>query len=109
MGGDGPDTYSDAHLKFSRLWFDASTVLGTGDRLGARVELDFFGGAQRLFSQFFAKQILDQAGQRLSLLDRVDLRLHDKGFRHGKRKLDLVFFPRPCYHFNHLLKPFYHT
>lgn len=45
VGGDGPDTYSDAHLKFSRLWFDASTVLGTGDRLGARVELDFFGGA----------------------------------------------------------------
>ncbi|MDC7808274.1 DcaP family trimeric outer membrane transporter [Luteimonas sp BLCC-B24] len=45
VGGNGPDTYSDAHLKFSRLWFDASTVLGTGDRLGARVELDFFGGA----------------------------------------------------------------
>lgn len=45
VGGDGPDTYSDAHLKFSRLWFDASTVLDSGDRLGARVELDFFGGA----------------------------------------------------------------
>lgn len=45
VGGDGPDTYSDAHLKFSRLWFDASTVLDSGDKLGARVELDFFGGA----------------------------------------------------------------
>ena len=45
VGGDGPDTYSDAHLKFSRLWFDASTTLDSGDRLGARVELDFFGGA----------------------------------------------------------------
>lgn len=45
VGGDGPDTYSDAHMKFSRLWFDASTVLDSGDKLGARVELDFFGGA----------------------------------------------------------------
>jgi len=45
VGGDAPDTYSDAHLKFSRLWFDASTVLDSGDKLGARVELDFFGGA----------------------------------------------------------------
>ncbi|NYZ63468.1 DcaP family trimeric outer membrane transporter [Luteimonas deserti] len=45
VGGNGPDTYSDAHLKFSRLWFDASTTLDSGDRLGARVELDFFGGA----------------------------------------------------------------
>lgn len=45
VGGDGPDTYSDAHVKFSRVWFDASTVLDSGDRLGARVEFDFFGGA----------------------------------------------------------------
>jgi hypothetical protein len=45
VGGDGPDTYLDAHGKFSRLWFDASTTLDSGDRLGARVELDFFGGA----------------------------------------------------------------
>jgi len=45
VGGNAPDTYSDAHLKFSRLWFDASTVLDSGDKLGARVELDFFGGA----------------------------------------------------------------
>ncbi|RPD84102.1 DcaP family trimeric outer membrane transporter [Luteimonas sp. 100069] len=45
VGGDGPDTYSDAHVKFSRLWFDASTVLDSGDKLGARIELDFFGGS----------------------------------------------------------------
>ena len=45
VGGDGPESYSDAHMKFSRLWFDASTVLDSGDKLGARVELDFFGGA----------------------------------------------------------------
>lgn len=45
VGGNAPDIYSDAHLKFSRLWFDASTVLDSGDKLGARVELDFFGGA----------------------------------------------------------------
>lgn len=45
VGGDGPDTYSDAHAKFSRVWFDASTVLDSGDKVGARVEFDFFGGA----------------------------------------------------------------
>ena len=45
VGGDGPETYSDAHMKFSRLWLDASTTLDTGDRLGARLELDFFGGS----------------------------------------------------------------
>jgi len=45
VGGDGPETYSDAHVKFSRLWFDASTVLDSGDKLGARIELDFFGGS----------------------------------------------------------------
>ncbi|ASR43425.1 hypothetical protein BEN78_08610 [Xanthomonas citri pv. mangiferaeindicae] len=44
VGGEGPDTYMDAHAKFSRLWFDASTVLDSGDKLGARVEMDFFGG-----------------------------------------------------------------
>jgi len=40
-----PGTYFDAHAKFSRLWFDASTTLDGGDKLGARVEIDFFGGA----------------------------------------------------------------
>lgn len=40
-----PDTYSDAHAKFSRIWFDASTTLDSGDKLGARFEMDFFGGA----------------------------------------------------------------
>jgi len=41
----GPDPYFDAHAKFSRLWFDASTTLNGGGKLGARVEVDFFGGA----------------------------------------------------------------
>ncbi len=45
VGGNGPDTYMDAHAKFSRLWFDASTTLDSGDKLGARFELDFFGGS----------------------------------------------------------------
>ena len=45
VGGNGPETYSDAHMKFSRLWLDASTTLDSGDRLGARLELDFFGGS----------------------------------------------------------------
>ena len=45
VGGDGPDTYMDAHAKFSRIWFDASTTLDSGDKLGARLELDFFGGS----------------------------------------------------------------
>jgi hypothetical protein len=44
VGGDAPDTYVDAHAKFSRIWFDASTVLDSGDKLGARFEMDFFGG-----------------------------------------------------------------
>lgn len=45
VGGEGVDSYMDAHAKFSRLWFDASTTLDSGDRIGARFELDFFGGA----------------------------------------------------------------
>ncbi len=45
VGGNGPDPYMDSHVKFSRLWFDASTQLDSGDKLGARIELDFFGGA----------------------------------------------------------------
>src|SRR5690606_27040000 len=45
VGGEGEDVYLDSHAKFSRLWFDASTELDSGDRLGARFELDFFGGA----------------------------------------------------------------
>ncbi|MCA0395117.1 MAG: hypothetical protein LCH70_13550 [Proteobacteria bacterium] len=45
VGGNGPDTYMDAHGKFSRIWFDASTTLDSGAKLGARLELDFFGGA----------------------------------------------------------------
>ena len=44
VGGDGPDTYMDAHGKFSRIWFDASTTLDSGAKLGARLEMDFFGG-----------------------------------------------------------------
>jgi hypothetical protein len=45
VGGEGVDTYLDSHAKFSRLWFDASTELDSGDKLGARFEMDFFGGA----------------------------------------------------------------
>lgn len=45
VGGDAADVYLDSHVKFSRLWFDASTELESGDRLGARFEMDFFGGA----------------------------------------------------------------
>ena len=45
VGGEGVDSYMDGHAKFSRLWFDASTELDSGDRIGARFELDFFGGA----------------------------------------------------------------
>ena len=45
VGGDGGDAYLDSHVKFSRLWFDASTELDSGDKIGARFELDFFGGA----------------------------------------------------------------
>jgi len=40
-----PDTYFDAHAKFSRLWFDASSTLDDGSTLGARIEVDFFGGS----------------------------------------------------------------
>jgi len=42
---DSPDAYFDAHAKFSRLWFDASSTLEDGGKLGARIEVDFFGGA----------------------------------------------------------------
>ena len=45
VGGNGTDAYLDSHAKFSRLWFDASTELDSGDKLGARFELDFFGGS----------------------------------------------------------------
>jgi len=41
---NSPDPYFDAHAKFSRLWFDASSTLENGGKLGARVEIDFFGG-----------------------------------------------------------------
>ena len=44
VGGNGPDDYMDAHGKFSRIWFDASTTLDSGAKLGARLEMDFFGG-----------------------------------------------------------------
>jgi len=37
--------YFDAHAKFSRLWFDASTTLDGGGKLGARIEVDFGGSA----------------------------------------------------------------
>jgi len=43
----GPSAgYFDAHAKFSRLWFDASTTLNGGGKLGARIEVDFAGGNQ---------------------------------------------------------------
>jgi len=42
---DSPDAYFDAHAKFSRLWFDASSTLDNGSKLGARIEVDFFGGS----------------------------------------------------------------
>jgi len=42
---DSPDHYFDAHAKFSRLWFDASSTLENGGKLAARIEVDFFGGA----------------------------------------------------------------
>jgi len=42
---DSPDPYFDAHAKFSRLWLDASSTLEDGSKLGARIEVDFFGGA----------------------------------------------------------------
>ena len=45
VGGEGADVYMDSTAKFSRLWFDASTELDTGDKLGARFEMDFFGGS----------------------------------------------------------------
>ncbi|MGV8941143.1 MAG: DcaP family trimeric outer membrane transporter [Lysobacter sp.] len=45
VGGKGGEAYLDSHVKFSRLWFDASTELDSGDKLGARFELDFFGGS----------------------------------------------------------------
>jgi len=38
--------YFDAHAKFSRLWFDATTILDGGGKLGARIEVDFAGGNQ---------------------------------------------------------------
>lgn len=45
VGGAEGDTYFDSHLKFSRIWVDASTVLDSGDRLQANLEWDFFGGS----------------------------------------------------------------
>jgi len=42
---ESPDAYFDAHAKFSRLWFDASSTLDNGSKLGARIEVDFFGGS----------------------------------------------------------------
>jgi len=44
QGFESPDAYFDAHAKFSRLWFDASSTLENGSKLGARIEVDFFGG-----------------------------------------------------------------
>ncbi|HRO28231.1 MAG TPA: DcaP family trimeric outer membrane transporter, partial [Luteimonas sp.] len=43
--GESPDIYADAHVKFSRIWFDASSTLDSGDKIGARFEMDFFGGS----------------------------------------------------------------
>lgn len=45
VGGSGSDVYFDSHAKFSRFWLDASTELDSGDKLGARLEVDFVGSS----------------------------------------------------------------
>lgn len=45
VGGADEGTDYDAHIKFSRLWFGVDNVSDAGDKVTARVEMDFFGGA----------------------------------------------------------------
>ena len=45
VGGSNEGTDLDAHAKFSRLWFGVDNVSDAGDKVTARVEIDFFGNA----------------------------------------------------------------
>ncbi len=45
VGGQNEGTDFDAHIKFSRLWFGIDNVSDGGDKVTARVEIDFFGNA----------------------------------------------------------------
>jgi hypothetical protein len=45
VGGANEGTDLDAHIKFSRLWFGIDNVSDAGDKVTARVEIDFFGNA----------------------------------------------------------------
>ncbi len=45
VGGADEGTDFDSHIKFSRLWFGIDNVSDAGDKVTARVEMDFFGGA----------------------------------------------------------------
>jgi len=45
VGGNDEGTDFDAHIKFSRLWFAVDNVSDSGDKVSARIEMDFFGGA----------------------------------------------------------------
>lgn len=45
VGGADEGTDFDAHIKFSRLTFGVDNVSDAGDKVSARVEIDFFGGA----------------------------------------------------------------
>jgi hypothetical protein len=44
-GADESSADFDATAKFSRLWFGIDNMSDSGDKVSARVELDFFGGA----------------------------------------------------------------
>lgn len=45
VGGADEGTDFDSHIKFSRLTFGVDNVSDAGDKVSARVEIDFFGGA----------------------------------------------------------------
>lgn len=45
VGGADEGTDFDAHAKFSRLWLGFDNVSDAGDKVSARIEFDFFGGA----------------------------------------------------------------
>jgi hypothetical protein len=45
VGGHGSGTDYDAHAKFSRFNFGVDSVTDNGDKLGAFLEMDFFGNA----------------------------------------------------------------
>jgi hypothetical protein len=45
VGGRGSGTDFDAHAKFSRFNFGVDSVTDNGDKLGAFLEMDFFGNA----------------------------------------------------------------